>query len=240
VVDSDVLLKREMVTLTEALMTTNNVVLLAILAVSTLVSDSHMKVLDIIPDDSKVVSTSDVLNILQHSDKAAIGFGAGFSVKASVERAAFDCLFLSGSLIQEENNVVISVTSSQTMDKRDIQAVVRAFRQIAKSSAQIICSTILETALEPNVIVSTIIVTGIDRHVNFWSQLSLSLPFPFSLFQDGLSLKSTVSQPSLLPEKDSCSEEALSTRRSTLKNVSMLKRFPEFNSCQEKIAGTWY
>jgi hypothetical protein len=70
VVDSDVLLKREMVTLTEALMTTNNVVLLAILAVSTLVSDSHMKVLDIIPDDSKVVSTSDVLNILQHSDKA--------------------------------------------------------------------------------------------------------------------------------------------------------------------------
>ena len=81
-VDSDVLLKREMVTLTEALMTTNNVVLLAILVVSTLVSDSHMKVLDIIPDDSKVVSTSDVLNILQHSDKAAIGFGAGFSVKA--------------------------------------------------------------------------------------------------------------------------------------------------------------
>ena len=63
-------------------------------------------------------------------------------------RAVFDCLFLSGSLIQEENNVVISVTSSQTMDKRDIQAVVRALRQIAKSSAQIICSTILETALE--------------------------------------------------------------------------------------------
>ena len=160
-------------------------------------------------------------------------------------RAAFDCLFLSGSLIQEENNVVISVTSSQTMDKRDIQAVVRALRQIAKSSAQIICSTILETALEPNVIVSKIIVTGIDRHVatpkiNFWSQLSLSLPFPFSLFRDGLSLKSTVSQPSLLPVKASCSKEALSTRRSTLKNVSMLKRFPEFNACQEKIAGTWY
>lgn len=223
VVDSDVLLKREMVTLTEALMTTNNAVLLAILAVSTLVSDSHMKVLDIIPDDSKVVSTSDVLNILQHSGKAAIGFGAGFSVKASVERAAFDCPFLSGSLIQEVNNVVISVTSSQTMDKRDIQAAVRAFRQIAKSSAQIICSTILETALEPNVIVSTIIVTGIDRHaatpkMNFWSQLSLSLPFPFSLFRDGLSLKSTVGQPSSLPEKASCSEEALSTRRSTLKN----------------------
>jgi hypothetical protein len=54
VVDSDVLLKREMVTLTEALMTTNNVVLLAILAVSTLVYDSHMKVLDIIPDDNTI------------------------------------------------------------------------------------------------------------------------------------------------------------------------------------------
>lgn len=223
VVDSDVLLKREMVTLAEALRTTNNAVLLAIMAFSTLISDSHMKVLDIIPDDTKVVSASDILNILQHSGKAAIGFGAGFSVKASVERAAFDCPFLSGSLIQEINNVVISITSAQTMDKRDIQAAIRAFRQIARSSAQIICSTILETALEPNVIVSTIIVTGLDRSestpkMNFWSQLSLSLPFPFSLFRDGLSLKNNVGQPSSLPSKAFCLEEALSTRQDTLKN----------------------
>lgn len=223
VVDSDALLKREMVTLTEALRTTNNAVLLAILALSALISDSHMKVLDIIPDHSKVVSTSDVLNILQHSGKAAIGFGAGFSVKASVERAAFDCPFLSGSLIQEVKDVVISVTSAQTMDKRDIQAAIRAFRQISKSSTQIICSTILEAALEPNVIVSTIIVTGLDRHeatpkMDFWSQLSLSLPFPFSLFREGLSSKSTDGQPSLFPKKPSCSEEALSTRQSTLQN----------------------
>lgn len=223
VVDSDVLLKREMVTLAEALRTTNNAVLLAIMAFSTLISDSHMKVLDIIPDDTKVVSASDILNILQHSGKAAIGFGAGFSVKASVERAAFDCPFLSGSLIQEINNVVISITSAQTMDKRDIQAAIRAFRQIARSSAQIICSTILETALEPNVIVSTIIVTGLDRRestpkMNFWSQLSLSLPFPFSLFRDGLSLKNNVGQPSSLTSKAFCLEEALSTRQDTLKN----------------------
>lgn len=223
VVDSDVLLKREMVTLAEALRTTNNAVLLAIMAFSTLISDSHMKVLDIIPDDTKVVSASDILNILQHSGKAAIGFGAGFSVKASVERAAFDCPFLSGSLIQEINNVVISVTSAQSMDERDIQAAIRAFRQIAKSSAQIICSTILETALEPNVIVSTIIVTGLDRHestpkMNFWSQLSLSLRFPFSLFRDGLSLKNNVGQPSSLPNKAFCLEDALSTKQDTLKN----------------------
>lgn len=223
VVDSDVLLKREMVTLAEVLRTTNNAVLLAIMAFSTLISDSHMKVLDIIPDDTKVVSASDILNILQHSGKAAIGFGAGFSVKASVERAAFDCPFLSGSLIQEINNVVISITSAQTMDKRDIQAAIRAFRQIARSSAQIICSTILETALEPNVIVSTIIVTGLDRRestpkMNFWSQLSLSLPFPFSLFRDGLSLKNNVGQPSSLTSKAFCLEEALSTRQDTLKN----------------------
>lgn len=76
----------------------------------------------------------------------------------------------------------------------------------------------IETALEPNVIVSTIIVTGLDRHestpkMNFGSQLSLSLRFPFSLFRDGLNLKNNVGQPSSLPNKAFCLEDALSTKQ---------------------------
>ncbi|KAH9288389.1 hypothetical protein KI387_032506, partial [Taxus chinensis] len=223
VVDSDALLKRETVTLTEALRTANNAVVLAIMSVSALLSDSYMKILHIMPDQSKVVATSDVLNILQHSGRAVVGFGAGYSVKASVEQAAFDCPFLGGGLIQGMKDVVICITASEKiMDRKDMQAAVCAFRHIAKSSAKIICTTVLESTLEPNVIVSTIIITGVESpdatpNLNFWSQFSLRLPFPFAHFWGGLSLKSTDSQATVLPKGISFLEKTLSTSQRTLK-----------------------
>eukprot|EP01018_Ginkgo_biloba_P031478 Gb_30424 [translate_table: standard] len=227
VVESDALLKRETVTLTEALRIANNAVLLAITAVSSLVSDSsHLKVLDIMPDCSNVVSTSDVLNILKHSGKAALGFGAGYSVKASVERAAFDCPFLSGGLIQGLKDIVICVVASaEIMDKKDVQAAVRAFRQIAKSSAKIICSTALEPALEPNIIVTTIIITGLEGHeaapkLNFWSQLSFNLLLPFSLFRGEFRSKQTDSQTTPLSKEPPCLKGMPSTSQRTLSKSS--------------------
>ena len=62
-VDSDALLKREMVTSTGALRIINHVVLLAILVFFALISGSHIKVLEIIPDHGKLVSASSVLKI---------------------------------------------------------------------------------------------------------------------------------------------------------------------------------
>ncbi|XP_057841812.2 protein ACCUMULATION AND REPLICATION OF CHLOROPLASTS 3, chloroplastic isoform X2 [Cryptomeria japonica] len=227
VVDSDALLKRETVTLTEALRMANNAVLLAIMSVSALLSDSSIKTLHVIPDKSKVIGTSDVLNILQHSGKAVVGFGAGYSVKASVERAAFDCPFLSGGLVQAMKDVVICIiASANIMDKKDIQAAICAFRHITKSSAKVICSTVLESTLEPNVIVSTIIISGVPSpeatpNLNFWSQLSLRIPFPFAQLWGGLSSKTTDSQETVLPKESSWLEETLSMRQTALKNDTL-------------------
>ncbi|CAJ1977610.1 unnamed protein product [Sphenostylis stenocarpa] len=135
-IDIDSLLEKDLLTLDEAMKTTNDAVLLAIKAVSVLKS------------------------ILESYREAGIGFGAADNIKASILQPIFESPFL-GVRLKDPNSIVIcTIACSGPVDDRDIAIFIRTFRQTTDYTKDIIVSTIHDPTVEPNLLITTVLTLG--------------------------------------------------------------------------------
>ncbi|KAK9935652.1 hypothetical protein M0R45_022745 [Rubus argutus] len=185
--DTDMLLKKDLVTLDEAVKTANNAVLMAITVVSVLTSDIHRKFIDASHYDLKKIEVSEVIQVLERFEEAKIGFGAGYNIKTSILRSMYDCPFLSVGVKDLDGMVICIVASSGAIDTSDVQATLLTFRQITEYEGEILISTIHEPSLEPNLLVTTVVILGfaekeVSQKSSILSGLAQHFPFFFNLF----------------------------------------------------------
>ncbi|PIA64062.1 hypothetical protein AQUCO_00201391v1 [Aquilegia coerulea] len=186
VVDTGALLKKELVTLEEALKSANNAVLLSINSIFILMSDRHKKFFDYPQNTKKELEVPELLKLLESSEKATVGFGAGNNIKSSIARAIFDCPFISDG-VKELNDVVFcTLASADVIDNSNVHSFLHTLRQTTGWQKEIVVSIVHEPNLEPNIFVTTIIVSRIKREnvsqrTGFLSGLAQRFPFVFSL-----------------------------------------------------------
>ncbi|KAL5554148.1 hypothetical protein UlMin_041549, partial [Ulmus minor] len=159
-IDTDKLLKKDLVTLDEAVKTANNAVLLAITAVSALKSDMHRKLIGASRNDVKEINILEAFNILERYKEAKIGFGAGYSFKTSILQSIYDCPFLSMGVKDLDGMIICIVASSGVINDDDVDKFVHTFRQTTEYTKEIVVSTIFEPTLEPNLLVTTVLTVG--------------------------------------------------------------------------------
>ncbi|XVF43497.1 hypothetical protein PTKIN_Ptkin02bG0044700 [Pterospermum kingtungense] len=187
-IDTESLLKNELVTLDEALKTANNAVLLAINAISVVLSEMQRKLIDAVHDNIKELGVSEVINILGKYKEARLGFGAGYNIRTSISQALHDCPFI-GTGIKDLNGLVICVVaSSNVMDKDDVQAFLNTFRRTTEYTKDIIISVIHEPNLEPNQLVTTVVILGhLEEQTlqksSIFTRLVQHFPFVFNLLR---------------------------------------------------------
>ncbi|KAF7133548.1 hypothetical protein RHSIM_Rhsim09G0078600 [Rhododendron simsii] len=214
VVDADVLLEKELVTLDEALKTANTAVFMAINGLSILTSESQKKLLDSQHDNVKELNVSDVMKILESYREAKIGFGAGHNMKTSIMRAVYDCPFLSVGLKDLDGVVICILSSSAVIDRSDVNAFLNTFRQTTECMGGIIISLVHEPTMEPNLIMATVLTIGHNRHQvsqesSIFSRLAQHFPFIVNLLRRKHP-QSPEGEESYFPEDQSFSE-ALNT-----------------------------
>ncbi|KAL0326784.1 UNVERIFIED_CONTAM: protein ACCUMULATION AND REPLICATION OF CHLOROPLASTS 3 [Sesamum angustifolium] len=163
VLDTDTLLENDLVTLDEALRTTNNAILMAMNAISIL------------------------LSIFEGYNEASIGFGASYNVKTSLLRAINDCPFLGVDIKDFDGAILCIIASSGVADCSDANNILNIVRAITKCKGEIIVSIVHEPNQEPNTILATIIVFGYTRQQlapknGIFSSLGQHFPFIFNLF----------------------------------------------------------
>ncbi|XP_059649815.1 protein ACCUMULATION AND REPLICATION OF CHLOROPLASTS 3, chloroplastic isoform X2 [Cornus florida] len=199
VIDTDELLKKDLVTLDEALKTANNAVLMAINAISILISEMHKKLLDVPNSGMNELKVPEVIKILKSCKEVKIGFGAGYNINTSIVRAIYDCPFLSIG-VKDLNGVVICILSSSgDISSSDLRAFLKAFRQTTEYMGETVISMVHEPNLEPNIIVTTVITLGgqeTSQKSGIFSKLAQHFPFIFNLLRRHSS-----------PEKSHISEE---------------------------------
>ncbi|KAL3652886.1 hypothetical protein CASFOL_002567 [Castilleja foliolosa] len=170
VLDTNALLENDLLTLDEALKTSNNAVLMAMNAISILLSEEHVKVLSAKDSSSKELQLPEFREIFERYIEASIGFGSGHNVKTSLLRAINDCPFLGAVDCNDNNNVLHTV------------------RKITKCNSEIIVSIVHESSLGPNTILATIIVFGYSTQQlaprkGIFSSLGQHFPFIFNIFK---------------------------------------------------------
>ncbi|KAK6931813.1 MORN motif, partial [Dillenia turbinata] len=185
VIDTDALLKKDMVTLDEALKSANNAVLSAVNAIYVLTTKFHNKLLDVPNKSSRQYKVRDVVEILDGYKEAKIGFGAGCSIKSSIVKAIYDCPFLDVSLKDLNGIVICILASSGVIENNDVHAFLSTFRQITECTTEILMSTIHELTLEPEILVTTVIIVGsVKEHplqqTGVLSRLAQHFPFVFN------------------------------------------------------------
>lgn len=187
VIDTDALLKKDMVTLDEALKTANNAVVLAINAISFLFSDMHKKFIDVPHNGMRELKVPEVLNILESYKEAKIGFGAAYNIRTSILRAIYDCPFLNVGLKDFNGVVICIVASSNVKNESDKESYLHAFRHATKCTKEIIMCIIHEPSAEPNGIVTTVIAASsmeqkMSQKDGILSKLAQRFPFVFDLW----------------------------------------------------------
>eukprot|EP00257_Ricinus_communis_P017909 XP_015576468.1 protein ACCUMULATION AND REPLICATION OF CHLOROPLASTS 3 isoform X2 [Ricinus communis] len=181
-IDTDTLLKKDLVTLDEALKTANTAVLLAMNAVSILISEMHLKLFAALHNNVKELTISEVLKILESHKEAKIGFGAGNSVKSSILEALYDCPFIGAGLENSNGIIICNIASSDFIENRDVDSSLLTFHQTAKYMGEIIISSAHEPNLDSNMIVTTIIMLSgreIQTHQRSSLLSRLAQHFPF-------------------------------------------------------------
>ncbi|KAH0990834.1 hypothetical protein GBA52_002317 [Prunus armeniaca] len=236
-IDTDMLLKKDLVTLDEAVKTANNAVLLAVTAVSVLTSDIHRKLIDASHDNVKMIEVSEVIKILEGYKEAKIGFGAGYNIETSILRSMYDCPFLSVGVKDWDGMIICILASSGTIDNSDVQTILRTFRQSTEYEGEILISTIHEPSLEPNLVVTTVLIVGFARKQasqksSIFSGLAQHFPFIFDLFSRH-QWQSNNTQKNPSPENARFSEEIDSPDSSEMGNRNAVdvvaKGFDEYS-----------
>ncbi|XP_038994167.1 protein ACCUMULATION AND REPLICATION OF CHLOROPLASTS 3-like isoform X2 [Hibiscus syriacus] len=187
-IDTDSLLKNELVTLDEALRTANNAVILAINAISIVISEMQRKFIDAVHDNMKELGVSEVINILGKYKNAKLGFGAGYNIRTSISQAMHDCPFIGAGVKDLDGIVICVVASSNVISNDDLQAFLRTFRQTTEYTKDIIISVVHDPKLEPNLLVTTVVILGhleeqTLKKSGFFNRLAQRFPFVFNLLR---------------------------------------------------------
>ncbi|KAJ6846151.1 protein ACCUMULATION AND REPLICATION OF CHLOROPLASTS 3 isoform X1 [Iris pallida] len=185
-VEANSLQRTEAETLAEALESANNAVFLAINSVSKLMTDLHMKILSSPDGQMKEVKSFEVLNLLEAYGEAKVCSGSGYNLKSAIVQAMSCRNLLGGDLRDLNGLVVFTVTSSCAMDRRDMSSAIHNFRRFTGCTREIIISHIYEPAMEPNLIVTTLLIVGCyverdSKKKSFLSGLAVHLPFLYFL-----------------------------------------------------------
>ncbi|XP_061364723.1 protein ACCUMULATION AND REPLICATION OF CHLOROPLASTS 3, chloroplastic isoform X2 [Gastrolobium bilobum] len=186
-IDIDALLKKDLLTLDEAVKTANDAVLLAIKAISVLNSETHRKFIDRMHDGMNEASTLEINKILECYKEAGIGFGAAYNIKTSILQSIFDCPFL-GVRLKDPNSVVICILAgSIPINNSNIEAFLHTFRQTTEYARDIIISTVHEPDVEPNLLITTVLALGSNvkqssQNGGILSRLALHFPLVFSFW----------------------------------------------------------
>ncbi|KAL2541335.1 Protein ACCUMULATION AND REPLICATION OF CHLOROPLASTS 3 [Abeliophyllum distichum] len=188
VVDTDTLLENDLVTLDEALKTYNNAVLMAVNAISVLVSEKHVKLLNETRNDTEELKLPEFRKIVDGFKEARIGFGAGYNLKSSILQAIYDCPFL-GVDLKDTNGVILCIfASSGVVDSSNVNIILHSFRQTMQCQGKIITSIVHEPNLQPDIILTTVIAFGYSRQQlarknGMFSNLAQHFPFIFNIFK---------------------------------------------------------
>ncbi|XP_074341776.1 protein ACCUMULATION AND REPLICATION OF CHLOROPLASTS 3, chloroplastic isoform X2 [Apium graveolens] len=185
-VDTDTLLEKDALTLDEALKTANNAILTAINAISILVSDMHIKFLDVPNVTMKELEVSELQKFLGAYQDAKIGFGTAYNIKTSIMRSLYECPFLAVD-IKDIGTVALCLTSSGAVKSNDVLSVLHLFRQTAEFKGSIIVSIVHEPNMEPNLIATTVVTLGYAKNVDsvkggIFSRLVQHFPSIFNLW----------------------------------------------------------
>ncbi|CAA3019207.1 ACCUMULATION AND REPLICATION OF CHLOROPLASTS 3 isoform X2, partial [Olea europaea subsp. europaea] len=160
VVDTDTLLENDLVTLDEALKTYNNAVLMAVNAISVLISEKHIKLLNETHKDNKELKLLEFRKIIDRFKEARIGFGAAYNIRSSILQAIYDCPFL-GVNLKDTNGVILCIfASSGVVDCSNVNILLHNFRLTTQCQGKIIISIVHEPNLEPDIILTTVIAFG--------------------------------------------------------------------------------
>ncbi|XWS69423.1 hypothetical protein CRYUN_Cryun04dG0177700 [Craigia yunnanensis] len=187
-IDTDSLLKNELVTLDEALKTANNAVLLAINTISVVISEMQRKLIDAVHDNMKELGVSEVINILGKYKEAKLGFGAGYNIRTSISQAMYDCPFIGAGIKDLDGLIICVVASSNVINNNDVRALLHTFRQTTEYTKYIIISVIHEPNLEPNLLVTTVVILGhleeqTSHKSSIFTRLAQHFPFVFNLLR---------------------------------------------------------
>ncbi|KAI5573557.1 hypothetical protein BDE02_10G087500 [Populus trichocarpa] len=148
----------------------------------------HQKIIDAVHNNVKELKVSEVIKILESYKEAKIGFGTGNSIRSSIIQALYDCPFI-GAGVKELNGIVICIiASSVLMDDKDVHAFLLTFRRTANYTGEIIICTSHEPNLEPNMLVTTVVIVGcIEQQApqksSIFSKLAQHFPFVFKLLR---------------------------------------------------------
>ncbi|XP_024019398.1 protein ACCUMULATION AND REPLICATION OF CHLOROPLASTS 3 [Morus notabilis] len=186
--DTDKLLKKDLVTLDEAVKTANNAVVMAVTAVSVLKSDMHRRLTGASCNDVKDIEISEVFHILESYKEAKIGFGAGYNMKTSILQTMYDCPFLDVAVKDLDGIIICTLASSDVIKKGDLDVFLRTFRQTTEYRKEILLATIHEPSLEPNLLVTTVLVVGstgqqVSQKSSILTRLAQHFPFIFRFFR---------------------------------------------------------
>ncbi|KZV31391.1 protein ACCUMULATION AND REPLICATION OF CHLOROPLASTS 3 [Dorcoceras hygrometricum] len=162
--DTDALLENELVTLDEALRTSNNTVLMAMNAISVIIS------------------------IVERYNKTRFGFGAGYNVRTSLLRSINDCPFL-GVDLKDFGGVILCIFASSDITVcGDATTIFQTVRLTIGWNSEIVVSIVHESNLEPNVILTTVIAFGDTKQrlapkKGIFANLGRHFPFIFDIFK---------------------------------------------------------
>ncbi|XP_076937686.1 protein ACCUMULATION AND REPLICATION OF CHLOROPLASTS 3, chloroplastic-like isoform X2 [Bidens hawaiensis] len=196
VVDANVLLEKDLVTLDEALQIANKAVLMSLNAVSILTSGSSRKFLDSPHGSMKEIEVKDLKKILGSYKEAKIGYGVGRDIETSIIQAIYDCPFLGSGVKDLNGTVVFILTSPAVIDSKDLHGILSTFRQVAEWEGEILTSVVHEPDMGPGSISTTIFTIGCLRQESskkdgIFSRLAQRFPFIFNILKPQSQLKTT-------------------------------------------------
>ncbi|GJR97515.1 protein accumulation and replication of chloroplasts 3 isoform X1 [Tanacetum coccineum] len=203
-IDADVLLEKDLVTLDEALQIANKAVLMALNAVSILTSEHNKTYLDIPRGIMKELGVTDLKKIFGSYKEAKIGYGIGHDIETSVIQAIYDCPFI-GSGLKDLNGVVVFILASSTViDRNDMNGILDTFRQAAEWEGDIMTSVVCEPDMSPGSFTTTIFTVGsIGRESvkkdGIISKLVQRFPFIFNILKPNSQLDTNQENTSLDP-----------------------------------------
>ncbi|XP_022992937.1 protein ACCUMULATION AND REPLICATION OF CHLOROPLASTS 3 [Cucurbita maxima] len=173
-IDTDRLLEKDLVTLDEAVRSANNAVLMAINSISIIKSEMLTKFIDEPQNSVKELGVIDVMEILENLKEGKIGFGAGHNFRTSVLKSIYDCPFLSVHLKDLKGAVLCIVASSSIIDDNDKSTLLKTFREVTAYTGKVILSIIQDLNLEPNFLMTTILIVGSTKQQSSKSSSILS------------------------------------------------------------------
>ncbi|EOY01211.1 1-phosphatidylinositol-4-phosphate 5-kinase, putative isoform 2 [Theobroma cacao] len=156
--------------------------------ISVVISEKQRKHIDAVHDDMKELRVSEVVNILGKYKEAKLGFGAGYNIRTSISQALYECPFIGAGVKDLDGVVICVVASSNVINNNDVQAFLHTFRQTAEYTEDIIISVIHEPNLEPNLLVTTVVILGhleeqTSQKSSLFTRLAQHFPFVFKLLR---------------------------------------------------------